>query len=116
MRWKFPVILSLTLLQGAAGPQQGCVQDITPGQVPLGSLSVDLATRGGSMSGMTGETTQSMPQISTNSGCSVSSSPASVSSALRNEHADIVHGLPLPDILRSPLEPRTQPGLDQTRF
>ena len=106
MRWKLPFILSLSLLQGAADFQAGCGQDHVAGHAPVTAPSPDPG-RGGQASGvMYGQTTQRAPSTGPLGGCGTPSSGSSLTGSLQNERADIVHGLPLPDILRSPFEPK----------
>lgn len=108
MRWKLPFILSLTLLQGAAEQQEPCSQDAAPGQTPIAPLTIDLG-RAGLAFGMATQTARLAPQAPTAKGCLQTGAQGTLESSLRNERADIVHRLPLPDILHSPLEPPNTP-------
>jgi hypothetical protein len=115
MRCKPPSILSLTLLGtvlgGASAPPPDCPQASIPGGQTY-PMAVDLSGQAGAATGLSSATFAALPSLEGTSPCR---SPLPVSpqqtSTLQSESADVIHGLPLPDILRPITDPQPHPEL-----
>lgn len=112
-RWKLPFILSFNLLQGAAAPSPDCPQIAMPGQSFPAQL--DLSGRPSGTSGLSGQSFAALPGLDAGNPCN---SPlpggAGRANTLRSESGqsesgDVLHGLPLPDILRPITDPHQRP-------
>jgi hypothetical protein len=107
MDWKTPAVLSLLFLGAAAAPPGGCLSGAGSGEampVPL-----DLAGRPYAPSGLAGPTFATQPGSDGDDGCLSPPASTSLSTTLRSESSDVLHGLPMPDSLRPIDEPKRAP-------
>jgi hypothetical protein len=105
MGWKTPAILALLLLGAAAAPPGDCLPNGDSGQML--PMPLDLAGRPSASVGLTGQTFAAMPGLE--GGCRGAVPSSLQSTTLRSESADVLHGLPAPDILRRMDEPKRAP-------
>jgi hypothetical protein len=98
-------LLGGTLLGGAAAPPADCGQPMQPTRTY--PMPTDLSGHPQTGAGLAGQTFATLPSPDS-SGCH-SAFPASADNALRSENADVVHGLPMPDILRPITDPQPKP-------
>jgi hypothetical protein len=107
MDWKTPALLSLLFLAAAAAPPDDCLSASVSGQslpIPL-----DLAGRPNAASGLAGQAFAVLPGSDGDAGCRSPLPSNAQSTTLRSETGDVLHGLPLPDILRPMDEPKRAP-------
>jgi hypothetical protein len=105
---RLPFILALTLLGGAAAPPTECAQTGLPGQTY--PMQTDLTGQPGGSAGLAGQTFAALPGPEGNVVCrSPLPGAALQSNTLHSESADIIHGLPAPDILRPLTDPQPHP-------
>jgi hypothetical protein len=107
MRWKPLLIPPLLLLQGAALPPTGCgaVPQLGAGMEPgagAGPAPLDVWAMPSRAHGAAAASA-----TRPGAGCGPSVSEAPGGGQLRNDNADILHGLGAPELMRSPLENRT---------
>lgn len=107
MGWKLPAMLALLLLAAAAAPPGDCTQG-GDSEKTLPS-SIDLAGRPSVSAGLSGRMFAPLPSTDGNNGCRSPLASSSQSTTLRTESGDVLHGLPVPDILRPINEPRRAP-------
>jgi hypothetical protein len=107
MHWKTPAVFSLLLLAAAAAPPVDCQPDAASGQVM--PIPLDLAGRPDAPSGLTGQTFAVLPDALGNNGCRSPLPSNAQPSTLQNDSDDVLHGLPMPDSLRSIDQPKRAP-------
>jgi hypothetical protein len=106
MDWKTPAVLSLLFLGAAAAPPGDCLSGADGGQMPI---SQDLTGQPNAPSGLVGQTFAPQPDAGSGYGCPGPLSSNSLSTTLRSESSDILHGLPTPESLRPIDEPKRAP-------
>ena len=108
MHLKLLLIPSLILLGGAAAPQGDCSARLgEPGQnLPT---PIDLAGRPAAPTGLAGQGFATLPTTDVAAGCRSPLPSTASPSSLRSDSADVLHGLPTPEILQPINEPRRAP-------
>jgi hypothetical protein len=108
MDWKTPAALSLLLLGAAAAPPADCPAGA--GSAQGGSIPLDLTGRPAALSGPTGQAFVTQPGLDGAGGCVLPLPSRALSTTLRSESDDVLHGLPMPDSLRPVDEPKRAPA------
>jgi hypothetical protein len=105
MDWRPIAILPLIFLAAAATPQGDCTPDAAAGMpAPL-----DLAGRPRAPLGLSGQSLTTLPGAEGLPGCHPALPSTAQATILHNESADVLHGLPTPEIARRLDEPRRAP-------
>jgi hypothetical protein len=107
MDWKMPALLSLLFLAAAAAPPDDCGAGADNGQAL--PIPLDLAGRPNASSGLSGQTFGGLPSSESGNGCRSPLTSSAQPTTLRSESGDVLHGLPMPDILRPMDEPKRAP-------
>jgi hypothetical protein len=108
MNWQTPAILSLIWLAAAAAPPGDCRPDSSP-NLALPVL-IDLAERPPAPpAGLAGQTFATLPGAQVAADCHNALPSTAQATILRNDSADVLHGLPGPDIARRLDGPRGAP-------
>ena len=107
MDWKTPAVLSLLFLGAAAAPPGDCLAGADGGRAM--PIPLDLTGQPNAPSGLVGQTFAPQPEPEGDNGCPGPLPSNSLSTTLRSESSDVLHGLPMPDSLRPIDEPKRAP-------
>jgi hypothetical protein len=107
MHWKTPALLLMLFLAAAASPPDDCLTGADDRQTL--PIPLDLAGRPNASSGLDGQTFAVLPGSEGDNGCRSPLPSNAQSTPLRSDSTDVLHGLPMPDILRPMDEPKRAP-------